>query len=320
MSGAAAARAAVVGGPGTVQLAQAPLPDPGPTQVRIRVEGCGVCGSDLAVYAGRPWFDYPREPGAPGHETWGFVDALGAEVRDVDPGQRVSALSYRGYATHDLAEAESLVALPPELEGEPFPGEALGCAMNVLARSDVREGHTVAVVGVGFLGALLIQLAAGAGARVIGVSRRQTARDAARSMGAHEVLGLDEAADRVAELTAGQLCDRVIEAAGKQESLDLAAQLTAVRGRLVIAGFHQDGERRVDLQLWNWRGLDVINAHERDPRVYLDGMRAAADAVAAGRLDPSPLYTHRFGLHQVDDALRTALERPPGFMKALIAP
>jgi threonine dehydrogenase-like Zn-dependent dehydrogenase len=86
----------------------------------------------------------------------------------------------------------------------------------------------------------------------------------------------------------------------------------------VVAGFHQDGARQVDMQLWNWRGLDVVNAHERDPRVYVEGIREAAAAVAAGRLDPTPLYTHRFGLDEVDRALETAVERPDGFMKALV--
>jgi len=112
----------------------------------------------------------------------------------------------------------------------------------------------------------------------------------------------------------------VVEAAGRQRSLDVAGRLTRVRGRLIVAGFHQDGERRVDMQLWNWRGLDVINAHERDPRVYLDGMRRAADAVAAGVLDPLPLYTHRFRLGELERALAAAIERPDGFMKAIVEP
>ena len=72
------------------------------------------------------------------------------------------------------------------------------------------------------------------------------------------------------------------------------------------------------MQLWNWRGLDVVNAHERDPRVYVDGIREAARAVSEGRLDPSPLYTHRFGLDEIARALETAVERPEGFMKALV--
>jgi len=103
-----------------------------------------------------------------------------------------------------------------------------------------------------------------------------------------------------------------------QSTLDLAGPLTKTRGRLVIAGFHQDGGREVDMQLWNWRGLDVVNAHERDPRVYVEGIREAAAAVEAGRLDPSRLYTHRFGLDEVERALETAVERPDGFMKALV--
>jgi len=54
----------------------------------------------------------------------------------------------------------------------------------------------------------------------------------------------------------------VIEAAGQQWPLDLATELTRERGRLIIAGYHQDGPRQINMQLWNWRGLDVINAHE----------------------------------------------------------
>ena len=98
------------------------------------------------------------------------------------------------------------------------------------------------------------------------------------------------------ELTGGCFCDRVIEAVGKQWPLDLAAELTRERGRLIVAGYHQDGPRQVNMWLWNWRGLDVINAHERDPKVYVQGIREAVDAVASGRLDPGPLYTHVFPL------------------------
>jgi threonine dehydrogenase-like Zn-dependent dehydrogenase len=122
----------------------------------------------------------------------------------------------------------------------------------------------------------------------------------------------------VVELTCGRLCDLVIEATGEQWPLDLAAELTRERGRLVIAGYHQGGPRQINMQLWNWRGLDVINAHERDPRIYVAGMREAVDAVARGRLDPAPLYTHTFSLDQIDQAMKMARSRPDGFLKALI--
>ncbi len=70
--------------------------------------------------------------------------------------------------------------------------------------------------------------------------------------------------------------------------------------------------------LWNWRGLDVINAHERDAQVYLQGIREAVDAVAAGRLDPSPLYTHTYPLDRLGEALDATKDRPDGFLKALV--
>jgi threonine dehydrogenase-like Zn-dependent dehydrogenase len=313
--------AARIAAPGEVELAEVPTPDPGPGQVLVAIEGCGVCGSDLPVWEGRPWFRYPREPGAPGHEGWGRVAALGDGVSGLEVGTRVAAVAYRSDAEYDVADAEAVVPLPEAVGDAPFPGEPLGCAMNVARRSDLREGQTVAVVGAGFLGALLVQIAARAGARVIAVSRREFARDVAARMGAAETLPLDDGAlARVEELTGGELCDRVIEVTGKQAPLDLAGRLTRVRGRLVIAGFHQDGARQVDMQLWNWRGLDVVNAHERDPAVYVQGVREAAEAVASGRLDPSPLYTHEFPLARIGDAFATAAERPDGFLKALVRP
>jgi len=305
-------RAAVVVEAGRTTLAEVEPPEPQAGEVRLRIEGCGVCGSDLPVFQGRPWFEYPREPGAPGHEGWGIVEKTGSGVAGLRPGTRVAALSYRAYSDFDVASADAVVPLPSALDGVPFPGEALGCAVNVFRRSDVHPGHTVAVVGVGFLGALLVQLADRAGAEVLAVSRRDAALDVARAMGASATRGLG---DREFEE-----CDRVIEAAGKQETLDAAARMTGTRGRLVIAGFHQDGERTVDMQMWNWKGLDVVNAHERDPRVYLEGIREAVRLVAEGELDPSPLYTHVFPLDRIEAALTAAAARDDGFMKALVVP
>jgi hypothetical protein len=71
----------------------------------------------------------------------------------------------------------------------------------------------------------------------------------------------------------------------------------------VIARYHQDGPRQVNMQLWNWRGLDVVDAHERDPAVYAAGLGAAVRAVAAGELDPGPLLTHAYPLGRLDEAL-----------------
>jgi threonine dehydrogenase-like Zn-dependent dehydrogenase len=314
-------RAAVIAGPGRSEIEHLTIPQPGPREVRLKLEGCGVCGSSLPLWEGRSWFRYPVEPGSPGHEGWGLVDAVGAEVTTVQPGDRVAALSYRAHAEYDIASATAVVPLPENLAGKFFPGEPLGCAINIFRRSDVRAGQTVVVIGIGFLGALLTRLATRAGARVIAISRRPFALELADELGADITIPLDDhnkIVEQVKQLTGGEGAERVIEAVGSQWPLDLATELTRVRGRLVIAGYHQDGPRQVNMQLWNWRGIDVINAHERDPDIYVEGIRGAVEAVSSGLLNPSRLYTHTFHLDQLDRAFDLMRERPDGFLKALV--
>jgi threonine dehydrogenase-like Zn-dependent dehydrogenase len=158
---------------------------------------------------------------------------------------------------------------------------------------------------------------------VVAISRRPFARDVACEQGAEAAVAMTTPAETVAKVLAwsgGASFPVVVEAAGTQSSLDVAAALVDVGGRLVIAGYHQDGPRQVDMQSWNWRGLDVINAHERDERVVMDAVRAGADAVAAGALDPAPLFTHRVRLDQLERGLDLLAERPDGFLKALVLP
>jgi threonine dehydrogenase-like Zn-dependent dehydrogenase len=314
-------RAVRVRQPRALAVEHAEVRPPGTGEVRIRLEGCGVCGSNLPVWEGRPWFTYPLSPGAPGHEGWGTVEAVGEGVDDIVVGDRVAVLSYNAYAEYDIAPASAVVRLPDALKGRPFPGEPLACAMNIFRRSGIESGQTVAIVGIGFIGAALTGLAARAGARVIALSRRPFALETAERMGATLLIPLGDSSRAIAEAraVAGEDgCRCAIEAAGTQQTLDVAAELTGVRGRLVIAGYHQDGPRQVNLQQWNWRGLDVINAHERDPAVYRHGMEAAVELVACGGFDPEPLWTHRFPLEEAGAAFDILAQRPAGFMKALI--
>jgi threonine dehydrogenase-like Zn-dependent dehydrogenase len=170
---------------------------------------------------------------------------------------------------------------------------------------------------------VLVSLASGAGARVIAISRRQESLDLARLLGpVHAVPMHDhmEIIDSVRELTGGRLCDRVIECVGKQWPLDLAGELVREGGKLIVAGYHQDGPRQVNMQMWNWKGIDVVNAHERDPAVAMQGIRDAVDAVASGRLDPTPLFTHSYPLERLGEALDATRDRPDGFLKALVTP
>jgi threonine dehydrogenase-like Zn-dependent dehydrogenase len=314
-------QAGVIAGPRQAALQSVDIPEPGPGQVLVRLEGSGVCASSLPLWEGREWFSYPQAAGAPGHEGWGRVDALGEGVQGLAVGDRIAALTYRAHAEYDLAEAKATLKLPDALASKPVLGEPLGCATNIFQRSEIRAGQTVAIIGIGFLGALLTQLATRAGARVIALSRRAFSLEFARQAGAEHTLLLDDhwkIIEQVKALTDGRFCERVIECTGLEWPLNLAGELSAERGRLVIAGFHQDGMRQVNVQLWNWRGLDVINAHERDPQAYVDGMRRAVDWLIEGRMDPTPLYTHTLPLDRLGEALELTRTRPDGFMKALV--
>jgi threonine dehydrogenase-like Zn-dependent dehydrogenase len=266
-----AVQAMAIARPGTAEPVDLPFPEAEPGSVLVRIEGCGVCGSSLPVWEGRPWFDYPLPPGAPGHEAWGRLD----------DGTRVAFLTQRGYATSAAVAETTLVEIADD--GLPFPGEALACAVNVVRRARIGAGDRVAIVGMGFLGHAIAQLVPGA-TRV-----------------------------RRGDEIGGEF-DRVIECAGTQSALDAASHLVGTGGVLVVAGFHQDGPRTVDLQSWNWRGIDVVNAHEREEPTVVEAMRVAA----GGIFDVSRLVTHTLPLDRLGDAFELARTRPPGFVKAAV--
>ncbi|MFN7117437.1 MAG: MDR/zinc-dependent alcohol dehydrogenase-like family protein [Saprospiraceae bacterium] len=312
---------AVITAPGQVEWQSTTPPTLAPDEVLVRLEGCGVCASSLPKWEGREWFTYPQEPGDPGHEGWGIVTKVGESVEHIQPGDRVAILSYHAFANYDKTQAKNVIKLPNYLVNKPFPGEPLGCAMNILDRSDIQPGQTVAIIGIGFLGALLIELAKNQGATVIALSQRSSSLELAWQQGADYVLPLDDhykIIEQVKNITNGNFCDRVIEATGKEWPLNLAGELTAVRGKLIIAGFHQDGMRQVNVQLWNWRGLDIINAHERDAKHYINGIKNVIAAVGQGTLHYEHLLTHSFPLHQLPEALNLLKSRPDGFVKAYV--
>jgi threonine dehydrogenase-like Zn-dependent dehydrogenase len=305
--------------PGRFELVHVDKPDPGPRQVRVAVEGCGVCASNLPAWSGRPWFHYPLAPGELGHEGWGEVEALGADVDASLLGRRVAMASHHAYAGADLVDADDLILLPESLSVAPL--EPFGCVFNVADRAAIVPEQTVAVVGLGFIGLGLARLAVALGARVMVLSSNPSALESAAAFGVTRALPMAsraEARQAVADLTNGLGCATVAECTGHQEPLDLAGDIVAEGGRLVIAGFHQDGPRQVNLQQWNWKGIDVINAHERSRARIRRGMRAAADALAD---DPSwvgALITDTFPLADIDAALERASRRPPGFVKATV--
>src|SRR5205814_9411407 len=92
--------AAVLTGAGKLKIVAVPVPEPGPGQVRVRLEGCGVCASNLTPWEGPEGMRFPSAPGVLGHEGWGVVDAIGEGAHDLEPGDRLGTLSGKAYAQY----------------------------------------------------------------------------------------------------------------------------------------------------------------------------------------------------------------------------
>src|SRR5690606_11771643 len=220
-------KAAVIDKPGSITFVEIPKAQCKENELLVKMEGVGLCASNIPVWEGREWFTYPMSPGTPGHEGWGTIEQLGALVEDFEIGQRVAVLQGNAFAEYVTVPANDVVIIPPELNGLPFPGEPLGCLMNILERADIYKGQTVAIIGLGFIGLGLVKLCKQKGAKVVALSRRNFSLQSA----AHEAdlcIRMEDhyqIKDTINEFTGGNGCDRVIECTGKQWPLDLASEI-----------------------------------------------------------------------------------------------
>jgi threonine dehydrogenase-like Zn-dependent dehydrogenase len=297
-----------------------PLPAVGPGDVLIRVKACGVCASELHGWHGDGG-PYPREYG---HEVAGQVVEAGTQVRQIQPEMAVTGLFCRGYAEYAVAPQNLALQIPEGIGYDVGLGEPLSCVVSAARRTRIEPGDSVAIVGLGFMGLLMLQAVCLRGpVRTIGIDVREEALDLAQRLGADEVLTPEQVPDDLRLTNWGQLgggygVDVAVEASGTQAGLALAGQMVREHGVLSIVGYHQGGPRQVDMELWNWKALEVLNAHERRADYQMDCMRRGLALLAAGRIEMASLVTHRFGLDQVDEAFRALSTKPSGFVKAVI--
>lgn len=311
---------AILVGPRSTEIVERSTPDAGAGEVSVRVRACGVCASESHRWQG----DTPTFPLELGHEVAGEVVAVGAGVRSVTRGQRVTGLFHRGFAEYAVAPEDQVVLLPESVSYETGIGEPIACIISALRRTRVEPGDTVAVVGLGFMGLLMLQAARLKGpARVIAIDPRGDVHAAALALGADIALAPEDVGDGLRVFQRGtpeQGVDVAIETTGVQAGLTLAGELVRNHGMLAILGYHQGGPRSVDMELWNWKALDVLNAHERRVAHKVDSMRRGIALIGTGQIVVEPLITHRFGLDQVDAAFQALHNKPDGFKKAIVLP
>src|SRR5215470_14572208 len=180
-------RAIEVTKPGEFAAVMKPLVDPGPGQVRIRVEACGVCHSDSGTVEGLFPIDWPR---VPGHEVVGRIDALGSGVQGWAVGQRVGVGFVGGYAEVMIAKASGLMSIPDSLSS--VDAAPLLCAglttFSALRNAPAKAGDLVAVLGIGGLGHLGVQYARHMGFEVAAIARGADMVELAEKLGAHHYI------------------------------------------------------------------------------------------------------------------------------------
>ena len=249
---------------GNFEIVERPIPEPGRAQVRIKVEACGVCHSDAIVkQSGFPGLQYPR---VPGHEIAGRIDAVGADVTQWKPGQRVgvgwhgghcfvcdpcrrgnfilcqvekiTGISYDGgYAEYVVVPAEAVAAMPDDLPAdEAAPLLCAGITVyNSLRNAGARAGDLVAVQGIGGLGHLGIQFARQMGFRTVAIGRGGDKEALVKQLGAHQYIDSDAGAPAAALKAVGGAAV-ILATAPDSKAISGLVDGLAPDGKLVIVG------------------------------------------------------------------------------------
>jgi L-iditol 2-dehydrogenase len=322
-------RAAVHAGPGVIRLVSRPVPVAGPGELLLRVRGCGLCGSDLARLR-----DTPPGPTVLGHEVVGEVVEVGPEAGDYRPGARVvvahhvpcSACHYCQRGSPSMCRAfkasnldpggfAEYVRVPPENvrhatfripEGIPDAvaafTEPLACCVRAVRRAGVAKGDTVAVAGVGAMGALLVQLARRAGATVLGIDPVPERRALAEALGANATEP-GRAGAALAALTEGRGADSVVLTVGVPAVVQEA--LTWVRDGGTVHLFVGEGEAPLSIGAIYRRELTLGATYSSSPA----DLAEAFALLCAGEVKVDRLASHRLPLERLAEAVELMTER-----------
>jgi threonine dehydrogenase-like Zn-dependent dehydrogenase len=314
-------RLAVLPQPERFELRDEPVPEIAPDEVLVRVAACGVCASELDMYRGLA--GHATYPWYPGHEVSGVVEQVGKEVETLSVGDRVAAwVTTRGYGEYVAVRADYCFRAG-DVPLEIALGEPLACAVNAVELAAPALGDDVVVIGAGFMGNLVQKLVEIRGPRqLIVADTRADALERAAALGATRTVDVtSEDLDAVvSELTGGVGADVSFEVTGVQPGLDLLGAVTRMSGTVAIVGYHQGPPRTIDLATWNWMAFRVANAHFREVATILRGMRIGMRLLTSGRIRLDDLVTHRYALDDIDAAFHTAIDKPPGFVKATVIP
>lgn len=306
-----------------------PVPSVGPGQILVKVAACGACHTDLHyIEHGVPTFKKP--PVVLGHEASGLVEDVGADVDNVNKGQRVlipavltcgrcrfcrmgrenicSDMKMLGnhfdgaYAEYVVVPAKDVLDLPESipLEDASIIADALSTPYHAVKnRARVRPGDTVAVFGCGGVGINAVQLAAAVGAQVIAIDTNERKLQWASEFGAVETINaskVERVSKEIKKLTGGG-ADIVMEVIGNPRTIEEAFESVRIGGRLCVVGYTHEAISIIAGKIM-FKELDIVGSLGCPPGEYVPLIRM----VELGKIDLSRLVTHRFALDEIQSA------------------
>lgn len=311
---------AVLYGPHDFRIEEFPTPDYTDTECLIKVRACGVCHSEQHQWQHKiSGLEYPRRIG---HEVAGEILKVGSKVNYLNVGDRVAVwIESNGYSEEVVAAADRIFKISSIISFEEALAEPIACTTNGILKTNIQLGDKVALVGTGFMGLILLQQIKLQGASlVIAIDLRDDMLEIALKLGADAIINpsREDVNERINELTENKKVDVSFEVGGNQSTLNLAADICRMEGKVVIFGYHP-GERKInDLGFWNWMAFDIINAHFRDLQTILKGSRIGIDLLNSGKINMKPLVTHTYPLNKIEEAFSMAKEKPKGFVKSVL--
>ncbi len=295
----------------------------GPREVVVKVAACGLCSWEAGFYTGQRETTFPR---AIGHEPAGVVEAIGSEVTEWQPGDRVAGLvdpKIGAFATYTRAVPEKLVRVPDHVPLELAIVEPVKCIVTGLRAANPEFGDHALVVGCGFMGLLCVAGLRSPGlASLIAVDMVDERLELARQAGATHCLNptRDDVFARVADITGRRGVDVAMEASAVPAGFDFASHvLRSGRAKLVVVTTALPGAT-YDVEGCMRAGASV---HFAEPDYCLDPadeLRRAMDGLGRGVFPMEQLVTHRFGLDEIGRGIEAGVSRTPGYIKGVVIP
>ena len=310
-------RAARLHGIRDLRVESLPVPEPGPSELLVAIEACGVCPTDARKYdIGVNDGDYPFNPG---HEWVGQVVATGDAVEGFTVGEQVYGDTYAGYAEFATIAAEpggwshgALALGDLAVERAVFVEPLADCLHAVHDQGVVREGDRVAVLGTGAMGLQVVAAAALADAEVLAVEPRADRRALADRFGAHAVCDAAGWAEVAAEWSGGKGLAVVVVTVARADLVGEAIQACAPGGRVILfAGFGDEGRATVDLNRLHYDELSLVGSEwvGTPPHQRLEHYGKALELLRAGRIPVEELISDETGLDGMNAALTAVREQ-----------